>query len=121
MHIPGREPPREMNPALHELGAIAEEIVPLLERANGASWYEEGNDVDQAVLALCRVRRAGAGARGRAGGGDAVVRDMLGEVDAATVIWIASRAISYMDEHGFPETMPASLEVAAPEKLARGA
>jgi hypothetical protein len=107
VHIPGRDVSREANPALHDLGELAEEIVPLLQRANGVSWYEdEANDADQAVAALCRVRRAGASARGSAGGGDAAVRDMLGEVDPGTVIWITSRAISYMDEQGFPETVP---------------
>lgn len=107
MHIPGRDTSREANPALGELGELAEEIVPLLQRANGVSWYEdEGNDVDRAVAALCRVRRAGSSARGSAGGGDATVREMLGVVDPGTVIWIASRAISYMDEQGFPETVP---------------
>lgn len=107
MQIPGRDVSREANPALHDLHELAEGIVPVLQRANGVSWYEEeGNDADQAVAALCRVRRAGASARGSAGGGDAAVRDMLGVVDPGTVIWITSRAISYMDEQGFPELVP---------------
>lgn len=107
MHIPGRDTSREANPALGELSELAEEIVPLLQRANGVSWYEkEGNDVDKAVAALCRIRRAGASARGSAGGGDAAVRELLDLVDPATVIWIASRTVSYMDEQGFPETVP---------------
>jgi len=107
VHIPGRDVSREANPAQHELGELAEEIVPVLLRANGASWYEEeGNDVDQAVADLCRIRRAGSSARSSAGAGDAAVRDMLGLVDPGTVIWIASRAVSFMDEQGFPETVP---------------
>jgi|SRR5690348_3696528 len=111
MHIPGRDIPKEANPAQHELNEIAEGIVPLLERANGISWYEEeGNDVDQAVAALCRVRRSGASARGSSGAGDAAVRDMLSLVSPGTAIWIASRAISYMDENDFPETVPEPTE-----------
>jgi hypothetical protein len=107
VHIPGRDVSREANPASHDLSEIAEGIVPLLQRASGVSWYgEEGNDVDQAVAALCRIRRAGASARASAGGGDAAVREMLGLVDPATVTWIASRMVSYMDEQGFPETVP---------------
>lgn len=113
MHIPGRDVSREANPASHDLGELAERIVPLLQRASGVSWYEEeGNDVDQAVAALCRIRRAGASARSSAGGGDAAVREMLTIVDPATVTWIASRMVSYMDEHGFPDTVPARSEPA---------
>jgi hypothetical protein len=107
VHIPGRDVSREANPASHDLGELAEEIVPKLQRASGVSWYEEeGNDVDQAVAALCRIRRAGASARSSAGGGDAAVREMLTLVDPATVTWIASRMVSYMDEQGFPDTVP---------------
>ena len=96
----------ETNPALGDLGELSEKVVPLLERANGATWYEdERNAVDIAILALCRVRRAGAGARGTAAGGDSAVREMLEQSDPDSVLWIASRAISYMDEHGFPETL----------------
>lgn len=77
-----------------------------MERALGVSWYEDDpNAVDLAVLALCRLRRAGAGARGSSEGGDAAVRDALGQEGTETVLWIASRAISYMDEHGFPESL----------------
>jgi hypothetical protein len=77
-----------------------------MERALGVSWYEDdANAVDVAVVALCRLRRAGAGARGSSEAGDMAVRDVLGQVDTETVLWIASRAISYMDEHGFPESL----------------
>jgi hypothetical protein len=111
VQIPSMGTPKEANPAHHELNELAEGIVPLLERANGTSWYEEeGNDVDQAVAALCRVRRAGSGARGSSGAGDAAVRDLLGLATPGTAIWIASRAISYMDENGFPETVPEPAE-----------
>ena len=80
-----------------------------MERALGVSWYEDdSNAVDVAVLALCRLRRAGAGARSSSEAGDAAVRDVLGQVDTETVLWIASRAISYMDEHGFPESLGSS-------------
>jgi hypothetical protein len=107
VQLPGRQdkpPAKERNPALFDLGETAEKVGPLLERAQGSSWYEaQGNDVDVAVVALCRLRRAGAGARGHSGAGDAAVRDALGETSFETLVWIASRTISYMDEHGFPE------------------
>ena len=61
--------------------------------------------MDLAIVALCRLRRAGAGARGAPEAGDLAVRDALSQADPATVLWIASRALSYMDEHGFPETL----------------
>jgi hypothetical protein len=80
-----------------------------MERAPGVSWYEDdANAVDVAVVALCRLRRAGAGAKGSSEAGDMAVRDALGQVDTETVLWIASRAISYMDEHGFPESLGSS-------------
>ncbi len=102
---------RETNPALGDLAELSENVVPLLERADGASWYEEErNPVDLAVLALCKLRRAGAGGSGSPEGGDAAVRVALGQVDVSATLWIASRAISYMDEHGFPESVPPSDE-----------
>jgi hypothetical protein len=104
---------RETNPALADVAELSETAAQLMERALGVSWYEDDpNAVDLAVLALCRLRRAGAGARGSSEAGDAVVRDVLAQADAETVSWITSRAISYMDEHGFPEssgTSPDSL------------
>jgi hypothetical protein len=33
------------------------------------------------------------------------VRDALAAVPPEALVWIASRAISYMDEHGFPEAI----------------
>ena len=99
---------RETNPALADVAELSEGAAQLMERALGVSWYEdEGNAVDVALLALCRLRRAGAGGGGSAEAGDAVVRDVLAQADLETVSWIASRTISYMDEHGFPESSSA--------------
>jgi hypothetical protein len=101
---------RETNPARMDAAELADQAAGLLDQALGASWYEEErNPVDLAVLALCRLRRAGAGDSGGVGGGDAAVRAALGQVDVATALWVASRAISYMDEHGFPESLDPSL------------
>jgi hypothetical protein len=96
---------REANPALYDAFELSDNIRPLLEQSVGVSWYEEGNAIDAAVAALCRLRRAAAGARGDPEGGDAAVRDLLREIDPSAVLWVASRAISYMDEHGFPESI----------------
>jgi hypothetical protein len=95
---------RETSPAFHDVLEISESILPLLEQSVGVSWYEPGNEVDTVAAALCRLRRAAAGARGGPEGGDAAVRDVLAEAAPTTVVWLASRAISYMDEHGFPES-----------------
>lgn len=100
----GARPRKETNPADVQLSEIFAEITTLLDDAVGVTWYEEsGNAVDQAVVALCRLRRAGAGSRGGSGAGDAAVRDALGLANPGAVIWLASRTISYIDEHGFPE------------------
>jgi hypothetical protein len=92
--------------AAEDAAQLANAVGPLLERAVGVQWYETiGNDADVATVALCRLRRAKAGLAGGAQQGDAAVREALGEVSPAALVWIASRAISYMDEIGFPETV----------------
>jgi hypothetical protein len=92
--------------ATDDAGRLADEAVPLIERAVGVQWYDSiGNDADMAALALCRLRRSRAGLRGGPEHGDAAVREALQEVDPGAVAWIASRAISYMDENGYPEAM----------------
>ena len=79
---------------------------PLVERAVGVPWYEIGNDADLAALALCRLRRSRARAcAARPSHGDAACRDALGRVPPEALVWIASRAFSYMDENGFPEAL----------------
>jgi hypothetical protein len=85
---------------------LADETPTLIERAVGVQWYEEvGNDADLAALALCRLRRSRAGLRGGPAHGDAAVREAFAGVSPEALAWIASRAISYMDENGFPEAV----------------
>lgn len=109
VQLPGsgkNPPPTEMNPAYTQLGEVADSIGPLLESANGSSWYwDPDNEVDKAIVALCKLRRAGAGAGGIAESGDAAVRDQLAVTSFEAVVWLASRAVSYMDEHEFPEVV----------------
>jgi hypothetical protein len=38
--------------------------------------------------------------------GDDAVRLVLAESDPEAVVWLLSRAISYMDEQGFPDLVP---------------
>ena len=63
------------------------------------------------VTSTVRPRRsAGSGARaaGRYGGpqhGDEAVRVILAAASPEALVWLASRAISYMDENGFPEAV----------------
>ena len=98
---------RDVEIAGGDASRLAQEVVPLVDRALDASWYHElGNDVDIAVAELCRLRRAAAGQARVAAGGDAAVRVALERADPAAVIWLTSRVISYMDEQGFPDFVP---------------
>ncbi len=54
---------------------------------------------------LCRLRRAQAGALGGPAHGDAAVRVALLRTEQEALVWFASRAVSYMDETGFPEAV----------------
>ena len=85
---------------------LASDAARLLEQALGVGWYDSiGSDVDLAALVLCRLRRAGAGVGGAMEHGDAAVRAALAQASPEALAWITSRAISYMDENGFPESV----------------
>lgn len=110
MQIPGsgRSEKRDTSNflAAEDAGAFADQAASLLERAVGVEWYRRhGNDVDRASVALCRLRRARAGERGGPESGDEAVRAVLSDASPAAVLWLASRAVSYMDESGFPEAV----------------
>jgi hypothetical protein len=106
MSVFRRHEPKEVNPAGQDATELAARVVPLLSRATGESWYKRyDNEVDAAVVGLCRLRRAAAGQRGGPEAGDDAVRAALDEAGPEAAAWIASRAISYMDEQGYPETM----------------
>ena len=92
--------------AAEDAGAFADSAGPLLEQAVGVEWYDRyGNDADHAALTLCRLRRARAGEKGGPKYGDEAVRRVLSESSQPALVWLASRAISYMDESGFPEAV----------------
>jgi hypothetical protein len=92
--------------AAENAGLYAERAGGLLEAAVGVEWYEEnGTTVDGAALALCRLRRAEAGLGGGPAHGDAAVRRVLEGARPEAVVWLASRAISYLDESGFAEAV----------------
>jgi len=94
--------------ATEDAGRLADEVGQLVEGAVGVPWYGTyGNQSDGAALALCRLRRTHAGLRGGTEEGDAAVRRALEQVSPEAVVWIASRAISYLDESGFPEAVEA--------------
>jgi hypothetical protein len=120
MRIPGRDerkPPADFV-AAEDAGRYADEAGSQLERAVGVEWYEQpGNEADLAALTLCRLRRARAGQSGGPQHGDEAVRAALTETSPDALVWIASRAISYMDENGFPEAVEpwAALREQAPE------
>jgi hypothetical protein len=110
VQIPGAGPSDRRNTgdfvAAEDAGALEEQAVPLLDRAVGVEWYRHyGTDIDRATATLCKLRRARAGERGGPEGGDEAVRAVLASASPAAVLWLASRAISYMDETGFPEAV----------------
>jgi hypothetical protein len=78
-----------------------------LECVEGSSWYEApGAEVDVAMARLCMLRRAKSGDAGRMSGGDEAVRLVLTGIEPDTLVWLLSRAVSYMDEQGFPDFVP---------------
>ncbi len=92
--------------AAEDAGARLDQAVELLDRAVGVEWYRQhGTEVDHAALALCMLRRARAGERGAPQAGDDAVRAVLSGAQPEAVLWLASRAISYLDESGFPEAV----------------
>jgi hypothetical protein len=101
----------DATPADLESEELRAEAAPAIAAALGASWYERyDNAADRAVVTLCRLRRAYAGRRGEAQGGDEAVRTALAEADPEAVVWLASRLVSYMDEQGYPESLAPWLE-----------
>jgi len=100
----GMQPERDIVYASEDAAVLSEAARRLVDAAKGSSWYvDPDNDADAATAALCRLRRASAGQARSSQGGDEAVRRVLAEADPEAVAWIASRAISYMDEQGFPE------------------
>ncbi|MEX2212028.1 MAG: hypothetical protein WD689_09745 [Gaiellaceae bacterium] len=90
--------------AAEDAQQLATEAPALVDAAQGASWYAHpGNEVDAAVAALCRLRRAASGERARMEAGDDAVRAALERADPEAVLWLTARVISYMDEQGFPD------------------
>jgi len=89
-----------------EASSIADEAPELLDSSAGVEWYErQGNDADFAAYMLCRLRRARAAEKGGPRYGDEAVRAALVQASPDALVWLASRAISYMDENGFPEAV----------------
>jgi hypothetical protein len=108
VRIPRADDPREtaFAVAADDASTAMDAAGQLLERAIEVEWYEEhGTDVDRAAFELCRLRRAFAGQRGGPQHGDEAVRVLLERASPEATVWIASRAISYMDESGFPEVV----------------
>jgi hypothetical protein len=109
MRIPGSGERKESGGffvATDDAAHLAGEAATVVERAVGVGWYQEaGSDVDFAALVLCRLRRAGAGVGGAMEHGDAAVRTALGQASPEALVWMLSRAISYMDETGFPDSV----------------
>ncbi|MDQ3671791.1 MAG: hypothetical protein M3364_05030 [Actinomycetota bacterium] len=108
MRIPRADDPREapVPIAAADAAMLWDTAVPLVEEAKDVEWYDvPGSEVDRAASALCRLRRASAGRHGGPQHGDEAVRNVLASVSPEAVVWLASRAISYMDEYGFPEAV----------------
>jgi hypothetical protein len=103
---PGPQKPADDFVAAEDVGRLSERAGAALGRADGVDWYEEnGTAIDEAAFALARLRRAQAGLRGGPRYGDDAVRRVLEAAPPEAVLWLASRAISYMDETGYPEAV----------------
>jgi hypothetical protein len=109
MLFPGkdyRRRPADDIVAAEDAGRLAVEAAAAVDDAVGSGWYiEQGGKVDLAAFALCKLRRAKAGELGGPELGDEAVRVALADARPDAVIWLASRAISYLDENGFPEAV----------------
>ncbi len=110
MKLPDRRPgpgkPSDDFVAAEEAGRLSERALNALGRADGVDWYQEhGTAIDEAAFALARLRRAQAGMKGGTLHGDEAVRRVLSEASPESVLWLASRGISYMDESGYPEAV----------------
>ena len=92
--------------AAEDAGQLALQAAKAIDDAVGSGWYaKQGNKADSAAFVLCRLRRARGGQWRSSEAGDDAVRAALGDADPEAVVWLASRAISYMDENGFPESV----------------
>lgn len=96
----------ESNLAAGEASRFAADAPGLVDQAVGVDWYDRpGNEADLAAYTLCLLRRARAGERAGTVHGDEAVRTALAAASPEAVVWLASRAISYLDETGFPEAV----------------
>jgi hypothetical protein len=103
----GRGDPRTGDLSKFDADRLETSLKPLLEQARGVSWYETaGSAVDVATARLCLLRRARSAVAADPVAGDEGVRLVLAETEPETVAWLLSRAISYMDEQGFPDHVP---------------
>jgi hypothetical protein len=97
--------------AAEDAGQLALQAAKAIDDAADSGWYaEHGNKADRAAFVLCRLRRARSGQWKSSEAGDDAVRAALGEASPEAVVWLASRAISYMDENGFPEAVERYVE-----------
>jgi hypothetical protein len=109
VRIPRKDDPRDApgsNVATEDAGVFRDRAPVEVDAAQGVEWYDEpGNAADAAAYTLCRLRRASAGIHGGPVPGDEAVRAALTDASPEAVVWIASRAISYLDESGFAEAV----------------
>ena len=86
---------------------LRDALPALLDEAKGVSWYgDTPGPVDLALARLCLLRRAKAGQEASVHAGDEAVRELLEDSDRGAVAWLLTRAVSYMDEQGFPDFVP---------------
>jgi hypothetical protein len=103
--------PAEAIVAAEDANALAAQATAAIDDALGSEWYaEHGNKADRAAYTLCHLRRARAGQWRSSQAGDDAVRMALAEASPEALVWLASRAISYMDENGFPESVERYVE-----------
>ena len=90
-----------------DAGRLTDSIEQMVGQVKDASWYDSvGSPIDVVVARLCLLRRAKAGELASTSAGDEAVRNVLERSDPEAVAWLLTRAISYMDEQGFPDFVP---------------
>ena len=88
---------------MYDFSELVEAAPSLLDVATGATWYgTTAPSTRRSSPSVASAVRQPADAGGPEAG-DAAVRNALGDASPGAVLWALSRAVSYMDEQGFPE------------------
>jgi hypothetical protein len=103
----GRSNERVGDFSRYDAGRLTDSVEEMIGQTKDVSWYDSvGSPIDVVVARLCLLRRAKSGELASTSAGDEAVRNVLERCDPEAVAWLLTRAISYMDEQGFPDFVP---------------